>query len=121
MLINPEIGEIISLAFAKGKVHDFQLFKSSKIHLKPGSQLTADSGYQGVAKLHANSILPIKSIQNRPLSKPKRKENKNISRKRIAVGHVIALVKRFWILSEGYRNRKRHFSLRFFDRWHLQF
>jgi hypothetical protein len=42
MLINPENEEIISLAFEKGKVHDFQLFKSSKIHLKPGAQLTAD-------------------------------------------------------------------------------
>ena len=34
MLINPEIGEIISLVFAKWKVHDFQLFKSSKMRLK---------------------------------------------------------------------------------------
>jgi hypothetical protein len=28
MLINPENKEIISLAFAKRKTHDFQLFKS---------------------------------------------------------------------------------------------
>ena len=40
-------------------------------------------------------------------------ENKNISRKRIAVEHVIALVKRFRILSERYRNRRKRFSLRF--------
>ena len=48
MLINPENKEILSLAFEKGKVHDFQLFKSSKIHLKPGAQLTADIGLKAL-------------------------------------------------------------------------
>ena len=109
-MINPENKEIISLAFEKGKVHDFQLFKSSKIHLKPGAQLTADSGYQGLTKLHTNSVLPKKSSKKRPLSKQERKQNRNISRKRIAVEHVIALVKRFRILSERYRNRRKRFS-----------
>ena len=113
MLINPEIREMISLVFAKGKVHDLQLFKSSKIRLKPGAQLTADSGYQELAKLHASSVLPKKSTKNRPLSKQDRKQSRNISKKRIAIAHVIALVKRFRILSEHYRNRRKRFSLRF--------
>ena len=111
MLINPKIGEIISLALEKGKVHDFQLFKSSKIHLKPEVQLTSDSGYQGITKLHANSVLPKKFSKNHPLSKQDRKKNRNISRKRIAVEHVIALVKRFQILSEYCCNRRERFSL----------
>ena len=66
MLINPENKEIISLAFEKGKVHDFQLFKSSKIHLKPGAQLTSDSGYQGLAKLHTHSVLPKSLVKIAP-------------------------------------------------------
>ena len=102
MLINPENKEIISLAFEKGKVHDFQLFKSSKTHLKPGAQLTADSGYQGITKLHTNSVLPKKSSKNRPLSKQEREQNKNISIKCITVEHVIAFGKRFF-------NRKNAF------------
>ena len=112
-MINPESEEIISLAFAKGKSHDFQLLKSSKIHLKPRVQLTTDSGYQGITKLHANSVLPKKFSKNHPLSKQDRKQNRNISKKRIAVEHVIGLVKRFRILSERYRNRRKRFSLRF--------
>ena len=111
MVINPENKEIISLAFEKGKVHDFQLFKSSKTHLKPETQLTADRVYQGLTKLHANSVLPKKSTQNRPLSKHDRKQNRNISKKRIAVEHVIGLVKRFQILSERCRNKRKRFSL----------
>ena len=86
-------------------MHDFQLFKSIKISLKPGVQLAIDSGYQGFTNLHANSVLPKKSAKNHPLSK----QDRNISRKRIAVEHVIALVKRFRILSE----RRKRFSLRF--------
>ena len=81
--------------------------------MKPGAQLIADSGYQGLTKLHTKSVLPKKSNKNRPLSKQDRKQNRNISRKRIAVEHVIALVKRFRILSERYRNRRKRFSLRF--------
>ena len=112
-MINPESEEIISLAFAKGKVRDFQLFKSSKIRLKPGAQLTADSVYQGITKLHANSVLPKKSTKNRPLSKQDRKQNRNIARKRNAVERAIALIKRVRILSKRYRNRRKRFSLRF--------
>ena len=81
MLINAENEEIISLAFAKGKVHDFQLFKSSKIHLKPGSQLSTDSGYQGLTKLHTNFFLPKKSNKNRPLSKPSPKTEQKYRKK----------------------------------------
>ena len=108
MLINPENGKTLSLAFAKGKVHDSQL-KSCKIHLKPGAQLMADRGYQELTKLHANSVLPKKSSKNRPLSKQDLKKNRNISRKRICVEHMIALVKRFRILSERYRDQKTLF------------
>ena len=88
------------LAFEKGKVQAFQLFKSSKLHLKTEMQLTADRGYQGLTKLHANSVLPKRSSKNRSLSKQERKQNRNISRKRIAVERVIGLVKRFRIRSE---------------------
>ena len=59
--------------------------------MKPGVQLTADSGYQGLTKLQANSVLPKKSSKNRPLSTQDRKQNRNISKKRIAVEHVISL------------------------------
>ena len=85
MLINPENREIISLAFAKGTGHDFQLFKSSKIRLKPGVQLTADRGYQGFTKLHANSVCR-KSLAKIVICRSKTANKyRSISRKRIAV------------------------------------
>ncbi len=75
--------------------------------------MEADSGYQGLVQLHTNSLLPKKSSKNCPLTKQERKDNREISRKRIFVEHAIRFVKRFRILSERYRNRRRRFALRF--------
>ena len=113
MLVNLKNGEIICLAFASGRKHDFRLFRDSRIHVRAETLLEADTGYQGLAKLHANSLLPKKRSKNHPLTKQQRKENREISRKRIFVEHAIRFVKRFRILSERYRNRRNRFSLRF--------
>ena len=113
MLVNLKNGEIICLAFASGRKHDFRLFRDSRIHVRAETLLEADTGYQGLAQLHANSLLPKKRSKNHPLTKQQRKENREISRKRIFVEHAIRFVKRFRILSERYRNRRNRFSLRF--------
>ena len=113
MLVNHKNGEIICLAFANGKKHDFRLFKDSRIHVRTESLLEADTGYQGLVQLHANSLLPKKRSKNHPLTKQQRKENHKISSRRIFVEHTIRFVKRFRILSERYRNRRKRFTLRF--------
>ena len=75
----------------------------------------AGSGYRipRAFQLHANSLLPKKRSKNHPLTKQQRKENHQISGKRIFVEHAIRFVKRFRILSERYRNRRNRFALRF--------
>ena len=113
MLVNLKNGEIICLAFANGKKHDFRLFKDSCVHVRTETLLEADTGYQGLAQLHANSLLPKKRSKNHPLTKQQRKDNHEISSKRIFVEHAIRFVKRFRILSERYRNRRKRFALRF--------
>ena len=110
-MVDRKSGEIISLTFANGKKHDFQLFKDSRTYVRSDTALGADTGYQGFAQMHANSFLPKKRSKNHPLSKQQGKENREISRKRIFVEHAICFIKRFRILSERYR-RKR-FALRF--------
>ena len=113
MLVSLQTGEIIALAFSNGKRHDFQLFKDSHVHVKAETVLEADTGYQGIAQIHANSLLPKKRSKNHPLSKQERKDNRKISRERILVEHAIRFVKRFRILSERYRNHRHRFTLRF--------
>lgn len=113
MLVDFKTGTIICLAFANGKKHDFRLYKESRVHVLMEILLKADTGYQGLIKLHANSRLPKKRSKNHPLTKSERRENREISQKRIFVEHAIRFVKRFRILSERYRNRRNRFALRF--------
>ena len=113
MIVDLQTGEIIALSFSNGKKHDFQLFKDSRIHVKAETVLEADTGYQGLAQIHANSLLPKKRSKHHRLTKQESNKNREISRKRIFVEHAIRFVKRFRILSERYRNRRIRLALRF--------
>ncbi len=113
LLVSLQTGEIIALAFSNGKKHDFQRFKDSRTHVKDETVLEADTGYLGLGRIHPNSLLPKKRSKHHPLTKQERRYNREISRKRIFVEHAIRFVKRFRILSERYRNRRKRFALRF--------
>jgi pyruvate-formate lyase-activating enzyme len=99
--------------FANGKKHDFKIFKDSKVHLNEATTLLADSAYQSINKIHANSKIPQKRYKGHPLTKEEKRENHEISSKRVKVENVIGFLKRFKILSERYRNRRKAFGLRF--------
>ena len=105
--------EIICTAFANGKRHDFRLFKESKTHIHKKTIAKADTGYLGIQNIHANSELPHKKSKKHKLTKEEKQYNRKISSERVANEHVIGFVKRFRILSERYRNRRKRFGLRF--------
>ena len=105
--------QIIATAFAKGSTHDFRLFKESKLVISEQTLCLADSGYQGLMDLHANSKIPKKKSKYHPLTPEQKKANRELSQQRIFVEHVIGKLKVFRILSERYRNRRKRFVLRF--------
>ena len=105
--------KIICAAFAQGKRHDFRLFGESKVRVAPEVGVMADTGYQGIVKIHANSQPPKKRSKRNPLTQEDRRPNRTISSGRIAAEHAIGFVKRFRIVSEKYRNRRRRFGMRF--------
>jgi hypothetical protein len=78
-----------------------------------GLELIADSGYQGLDRLHDKSRTPKKKPKKGQLTKDEKRTNRELSRKRIVVKNVIRSLKIFRILLERYRNRRRRFSLRF--------
>jgi DDE superfamily endonuclease len=99
------------VACGKGRTHDFRLFRHSKVRL--GSLLClADKGYQGIIKLHSDSIIPQKKPRRRSLTKEDKQANRALAQLRVKVEHGIRRLKRFRILSERYRNRRKRFSLR---------
>ena len=105
--------QIIATAFANGSTHDFRLFKESKVAIAEQTLCLADSGYQGLMDLHANSKIPKKKSKHHPLTLEQKKSNRELSQQRIFVEHVIGKLKVFRILSERYRNRRKRFGLRF--------
>jgi ppGpp synthetase/RelA/SpoT-type nucleotidyltranferase len=67
--------------------------------------------------VHFNSLYPIKHKEDvKLLTEEQRKEQKKINReissKRMKIEHIIGRIKRFNILSEKYRNRRKRFGLR---------
>ena len=98
---------------AKGRCHDFKLFKGSKTRMLPAIKVMTDSGYQGIQKIHSNSELPKKKSKKRPLTKDDKKNNQRISSERVLNENVIGKLKRFKIIADRYRNRRKRFNLRF--------
>jgi hypothetical protein len=57
--------------------------------------------------------MPKKKSKKNPLTTEQKQKNREISRERVPNEHVIGLVKRFKILADRYRNRRKRFGLRF--------
>ena len=62
LLISPESKLIYGVNSAKGKTHDFKVFKDSKskVRIPSNIQVLGDSGYQGIKDIHVNSRTPVK-------------------------------------------------------------
>ena len=112
-MVNKRDRKIICTSFANGKRHDFRVYKESGVHFRSETILKTDTGYQGIAKFHTNSVLPKKRRRKRPLSKEDKLRNREISSDRVLNEHIIGHIKRFKIVSDRYRNRRKRFGLRF--------
>jgi hypothetical protein len=100
-VVNKKSKSIVCLSFSNGKKHDFRLFKESKTKISPKAQVLTDTGYQGLQKLHKQTLMPQKRSKKQPLTKKEKLKN------------VIGVVKRFKVISDRYRNRRKRFGLRF--------
>lgn len=104
---------IICTAISINNVHDFKLFKKSRLPIKKETNVKVDTGYLGINSLHANTDIPKKKTKLHPLTKEDKLANKVKASARITVEHVNAKIKTFKILGETYRNRRKRFGLRF--------
>jgi DDE superfamily endonuclease len=113
VVVNGTTRQVLCTAHSRGPVHDFALYRQSKLEPRESLEVLADSGYQGLAKLHHKSRTPKKRSKKVQLTKEERRANRQLSCRRIVVENVIRSLKIFRILLERYRNRRRRFSLRF--------
>lgn len=73
----------------------------------------ADSGYQGLQNISGSALIPFKGSKHNPLTEQQKSYNHSLSSERVFVENVIGWLKRFRILAEKYRNRRKRFGLRF--------
>jgi IS5 family transposase len=73
----------------------------------------ADSGYQGLQKLHEKSETPRKKPRKGELTDEQKQSNRELARRRVVVEHVIRSLKIFRLLAERYRNQRKRFAIRF--------
>jgi len=113
VIVSKKSRKIICLVFCNGRKHDFKLFKEAGIHIHEEIEAQTDTGFIGIKDLHKNSVLPHKKPKGTELGKEQKSENRAISSSRVSNEHAIGFVKRFKILTERYRNRRKRFGLRF--------
>lgn len=100
-----------------GRRHDKRLGdKIGLFHdIPPDVTIWADTGFQGIAGVHPNTMIPYKSRKNSPLSVEEKAHNKLVSSFRSVVEHAIGGYKRFKSASDIYRNRRPNLD----DQFHL--
>ena len=75
--------------------------------------MVVDTGFEGIHRFHQDIEIPKKKRKKNPLTKQEKKLNRQISSKRAKVENIIGFVKRFKIVADRYRNRRKRFGLRF--------
>jgi hypothetical protein len=90
-----------------GRRHDKRL--SDRIvlmeHIPKDVSLWADSGFQGVQKIHAKSFVAKRAHKNKPLTDAEKRENRIISSFRVCSEHAVGGMKRFRAYSDTLRNK----------------
>ena len=77
------------------------------------SKVVTDTGYLGLQKIHTNTDMPKKKSKKNPLTPADKEQNRKLSSQRVLNEHAIGRIKRFKIISDKYRNRRKRFGLRF--------
>ena len=103
---------------ARGRRHDYDIFKQNHPDLPDGVKPHVDLGYDGIKKdfPKLNAVIPFKrrggrNKKGRKLSPKKRLFNKELSKARVVVEHTISRLKKFNIFGNEFRNRLRHYDV----------
>ena len=111
LLINVLCRVIFLSQTCEGKKHDKKAADEAGYGKKfpKGSRLGQDNGFQGFDGGDAEIIQPIKKPKGRNLTEEEKAGNKKVSGIRVRVEHAISGVKRYRIIKDKIRNRKKGF------------
>jgi hypothetical protein len=94
----------------KGRTHDFELLKQAHLRIATAIEKYGDAGYQGLAKVFANGVTPIKKPKHRELTPDEKAYNRALARLRIYIEHVNRRCKIFRIVKDTYRGKHRQYQ-----------
>lgn len=97
---------------AKGKMHDFKMYKKKPVRIGKRKKGKADKGYQGIQKRDSRWSIPIKKKKGQKLTKEEKAFNREHAKERIIIEHFNRKIKIFRIFSSRYRNRRNRFGQR---------
>ncbi|MDN5868800.1 MAG: transposase [Candidatus Nitrosocosmicus sp.] len=96
----------------RGRKHDYNVYKTNHPNIPKDVLSLFDLGFLGVEKdfQEQTSSLPIKKEKGCELTAEQKDYNKDHSRKRIVVEHVICRIKKYRIMNDIFRNRLRKYD-----------
>jgi len=107
---------------ARGRRHDYDIFKSSHPSLPEKVTPVVDSGYQGIQNdfPELNAMIPFKrknpgrghrGKKGEKLTPEQRSFNTELSKERVVVEHTISRLKKFNIFGTEFRNRLKNYHM----------
>jgi len=112
VVVHQSSQQILSIAIGYGSQHDISLARENIRNLLISRYCFADLAYLGLKEIGCRLFTPFKKPKGGVLEPIQKQINHEISRRRIVVEHVIGRLKRFKIVSERYRNRRKRYGLR---------
>jgi hypothetical protein len=91
-----------------GKVHDKKMSDKNMLasRIPEEVSLVVDTGFQGIQKIHHNTLIPKKKPRGGVLTETEKAWNRLVSSTRIVVEHAIGGMKRFGAVAHIFRNKK---------------
>ncbi len=103
---------------ARGRRHDYGIFKDNRPKLPEGVRPGVDLGYDGIKKdfPELKALIPFKrrggrNKKGRKLTLKQKRFNRTLSKARVVVEHTISRMKKFGIMGQEFRNRLKHYDL----------
>jgi len=105
---------------ARGRRHDYAVFKRNHPSLPEGVRPMVDLGYNGIQNdfPELEPMVPFKSYgggrghkSRRRLTPRQKAFNRALSKERVVVEHTISRLKKFRVMAEEFRNRLRHYDI----------
>ncbi|MGK5094256.1 transposase family protein, partial [Deltaproteobacteria bacterium TL4] len=110
VLGNTECQVVFLTPTVEGKKHDKKLADESEYVFAEGSVLLQDTGFQGFTVEGVSIVQPMKKPKGKELTQDEKNSNREISRIRVRIEHVMSGIKRCRIVKLDFEQFAQYYS-----------